>query len=46
VDSVVEKATGMGATIAMPPPDIPEVGRFGVLQDPQGAHISIISYSN
>ncbi len=46
VDTVAEKATGMGATIAMPPRDIPEVGRFCVLQDPQGAHISIISYSN
>lgn len=46
VDTVVEKATGMGATIAMPPRDIPEVGRICVLQDPQGAYISIISYSN
>ncbi len=46
VDDVVEKASGMGAKVAMPPNDIPDVGRFCVLQDPQGAYISIISYSN
>ncbi len=44
VDRVAEQATGMGAKIAMPPKDIPDVGRFCVLQDPQGAFISIISY--
>jgi len=46
VDETAEKATGKGAKIAMPPKDIPGVGRFCVLQDPQGAFISIISYSN
>ena len=46
VDDIDEKAAGMGATIAMPPKDIPEVGRFCVIQDPQGAFISIISYIN
>jgi predicted enzyme related to lactoylglutathione lyase len=46
VDATAEKAAGMGATIAMPPKDIPEVGRFCVLQDPQGAFISIITYTS
>ena len=46
VDAVAEQASGMGAKIVMPPGDIPEVGRFCVLQDPQGAYISIISYSS
>jgi predicted enzyme related to lactoylglutathione lyase len=46
VDTVAEKATTLGAKIHMPPQDIPEVGRFCVLQDPQGAFISIISYVN
>jgi predicted enzyme related to lactoylglutathione lyase len=46
VDAVAEQATGMGAKVAMVPQDIPGVGRFCVLQDPQGAYISIISYSN
>ncbi len=31
-----------GARTVVPPRDIPEVGRFAVLQDPQGAHFSII----
>ena len=46
VDKVAEKAVGMGAKIALEPMDIPEVGRFCVLQDPQGAYISIISYAS
>ena len=45
VDEVAEKATGYGAKVSMPPQDIPEVGRFCVLQDPQGAYISIITYT-
>ena len=44
VDAMAEKAAGMGAKICMPPKDIPHVGRFCVLQDPQGAFISIITY--
>jgi predicted enzyme related to lactoylglutathione lyase len=44
VDESAEKAVGLGAQVALPPMDIPEVGRFCVLQDPQGAYISIISY--
>jgi predicted enzyme related to lactoylglutathione lyase len=46
VEAVAEQATGLGAKVAMPPRDIPDVGRFCVLQDPQGAFISIISYTN
>lgn len=45
VDAAAEKATTLGAKIAMPPQDIPQVGRFCILQDPQGAFISIITYS-
>lgn len=44
VDAVAEKATTLGAKIHMPPQDIPDVGRFCVLQDPQGAFLSIITY--
>ena len=46
VDATAEKATGLGATVCVPPRDIPAVGRFCVLQDPQGAFISIISYAD
>ena len=46
VDAVAEKATAMGAKIAVPLMDVPDVGRFCVLEDPQGAYISIITYTN
>jgi predicted enzyme related to lactoylglutathione lyase len=37
-----EKAKNLGGTVKVPPTDIPAVGRFSVLQDPQGAVFSII----
>lgn len=42
----VEKAESLGAEIAVPPTDIEGVGRFAVLQDPQGAVFSIITLDN
>jgi predicted enzyme related to lactoylglutathione lyase len=44
VDATAELAVSMGGKVCMPPQDIPEVGRFCVLEDPQGAAISIIRY--
>lgn len=41
-DEQVERATAMGAKVYAPPMDIPTVGRFAVLADPQGATFSII----
>jgi uncharacterized protein len=41
-DAKVAKANELGATIVVPPMDIPEVGRFAVIQDPQGATFGII----
>jgi len=38
----VESAQALGATICVPVTDIPEVGRFAVINDPQGATFSII----
>ena len=46
VDEVAEKASSLGANILVPPRDIPNVGRFAVIQDPQGAFISFITYTN
>ncbi len=37
VDDTVEKARSAGGTLVHGPQDIPEVGRFAVLADPQGA---------
>ncbi len=45
VDAVASKAEELGAKIVVPPQDIPQVGRFCVLQDPQGAFISAITYT-
>jgi len=44
VDAVAEKAFSLGANVLVPPQDIPSVGRFAVLQDPQGAMFNIITY--
>lgn len=41
VDETVRKAKGLGATVCVEPQDIPEVGRFAVLTDPQGAMFAV-----
>lgn len=41
-DSKAEYAQKLGGEICVPPTDIPEVGRFSVITDPQGAVFSII----
>lgn len=45
-DAMTKKAESLGAKVIMPPQDIPEVGRFAVLQDPQGAFLNIIKVTN
>jgi predicted enzyme related to lactoylglutathione lyase len=44
VDATAKKALEMGGKVIMAPKDIPDVGRFCVIQDPQGATIAVISY--
>lgn len=44
VDRVAGDAVRLGGKVLVPPRDIPEVGRFCVIQDPQGAVISAITY--
>jgi uncharacterized protein len=46
VDATARKAEQLGATILVPPMDIPQVGRFATLQDPAGAAFSIIRYAS
>jgi predicted enzyme related to lactoylglutathione lyase len=36
-DASASKAVGAGGTQIVPPTDIPNVGRFAIIQDPQGA---------
>ena len=42
-DRSLEKATQMGAKTLYGPQDIPNMGRFATIQDPQGAVISIFA---
>jgi hypothetical protein len=44
VDAAAKKVEALGGQIIVPPTDIPNVGRFSVIQDPQGAALSIITY--
>jgi uncharacterized protein len=44
VDATAKQAEQLGGKITLEPRDIPEVGRFAVIQDPQGAAICIITY--
>jgi hypothetical protein len=37
------KATGMGARVTVPVTDIPNMGQFAILQDPQGAHFALFT---
>jgi hypothetical protein len=45
VDATAKKVTELGGRILRPPMDIAEVGRFCVLQDPQGAAICAMTYA-
>jgi predicted enzyme related to lactoylglutathione lyase len=44
VDALVKQVVSLGGTVRMPPTDIPTVGRFAVIADPQGAAINVITY--
>jgi predicted enzyme related to lactoylglutathione lyase len=44
IDETAKLAESLGGKICVPPTDIPEVGRFAIFVDPQGAAISAITY--
>jgi predicted enzyme related to lactoylglutathione lyase len=43
VDATVAAASADGATLCVPPTDIPGVGRFAMLQDPQGVGVYVMA---
>lgn len=43
-DETAGECAALGGKVIVPPTDIPTVGRFAVLQDPQGAVLSIMEY--
>jgi predicted enzyme related to lactoylglutathione lyase len=45
-DAAAEKAKSLGGNVVSPPRDIPEVGRFAVVLDPQGAGFAMIKLQN
>ena len=45
-DARTQKAADLGANILKPADDIPGIGRFSILQDPQGAVFAIIKLEN
>jgi uncharacterized protein len=45
VDATVAQVKSLGGTVHHGPQDIPNVGRFAVIQDPQGAFISVYASS-
>jgi predicted enzyme related to lactoylglutathione lyase len=44
VDAASARAEALGATIDMPPRDLPNVGRFAVVRDPQGAPLALFRW--
>jgi predicted enzyme related to lactoylglutathione lyase len=42
IRSAVKKAEELGAAVVVPPTEVPGVGTFSTIQDPTGAHVSII----
>jgi uncharacterized protein len=45
-DASAEKATQLGASVMKPPDDIPGIGRFAIIVDPQGSAFAIIKLEN
>lgn len=45
VDDTLRKATSLGGRVIAPAMDIPETGRYGVIDDPQGATIALFQPS-
>lgn len=43
VDGAARRVEELGGKVRVPPMDIPEVGRFCVIVDPQGASIALIT---
>lgn len=46
VDARVARVQALGGKLCVAPRDIPDVGRFAVIADPQGAMLAMIAYFN
>ncbi len=45
VDETVKRVEALGGKVCVPPTDIPNTGRFAVINDPSGATLSILKLS-
>lgn len=45
VDATCTRVTQLGGKVVMPVFEVPSVGRMAVIQDPQGAVLSVITYN-
>ncbi len=45
VDEMVKRVEALGGKVCVPPTDIPNTGRFAVINDPSGATLSILKLS-
>ena len=45
LDAALEDAKGMGASSFMPVMEVPNIGRFTMLQDPQGSHFTLMEFA-
>jgi predicted enzyme related to lactoylglutathione lyase len=46
VDATAELAVALGGSVALPPDEIPGIGRFAGLVSPQGVRFFVIRYSS
>lgn len=46
VEASAKSVEKLGGEVILPPTDIPEVGRFCVIKDPQGISLNLITYED
>lgn len=44
IDAATDRVEALGGKVCVPPQDIPDIGRFSVITDPQGATLALITY--
>ncbi len=46
VEAVAKRVETLGGTVILPTTDIPNMGRFCVIKDPQGINLNLITYTD
>lgn len=46
VETSAKRVEELGGKVVLPPTDIPKLGRFCVINDPQGASLNLIKYED